>query len=80
MGSLHCVKSVRILSFSDPYFPVFRLNTGIGQKWINIPSLCFLYIRKNIHGKPRRNQFSFLLSLYIRDTKMTSMLFLILKP
>ena len=24
---VHCVKSVRIWSFSDPYFPVFRLNT-----------------------------------------------------
>ena len=23
----HCVKSVRIRSFSDPYFPAFRLNT-----------------------------------------------------
>ena len=24
----HCVKSVRIRSFSDPYFPAFGLNTG----------------------------------------------------
>ena len=23
-----CVKSVQIRSFSDPYFPVFRLNRG----------------------------------------------------
>ena len=23
----HCAKSVRIWSFSGPYFPVFRLNT-----------------------------------------------------
>ena len=26
--SWHCVKSVQILSFSGPYFPVFRVNTG----------------------------------------------------
>ena len=25
--SLHCVKSVRIASYSGPYFPAFRLNT-----------------------------------------------------
>ena len=25
--SLHCVKSVRIWSYSGPYFPAFRLNT-----------------------------------------------------
>ena len=26
-GRLYCVKSIRIRSFSDPYFPAFRLNT-----------------------------------------------------
>ena len=24
----HCVKSVRIRSYSGPHFPAFRLNTG----------------------------------------------------
>ena len=27
-GNMHCVKSVKIRSFSGPYFPVFSLNTG----------------------------------------------------
>ena len=27
VGSVHCVKSVRIRSYSGPYFPAFRLNT-----------------------------------------------------
>ena len=27
--SQHCLKSVQIRSFSDPYFPVFGLNTDI---------------------------------------------------
>ena len=27
-GAIHCVKSVRICSYSGPYFPVFSLNTG----------------------------------------------------
>ena len=26
-GSIHCVKIFRIWSFSDPYFPAFRLST-----------------------------------------------------
>ena len=25
----HCLKSVRLQSFSGPYFPAFRLDTGI---------------------------------------------------
>ena len=33
MGSIHCVKSVQILSFSGPYFPVFELNTKIYEIW-----------------------------------------------
>ena len=28
---MHCVKSVRIWSFSGPYFPEFGLNTEIGS-------------------------------------------------
>ena len=31
LGS-HCVKSVRIRSFSGPYFPAFRMNTGEKNK------------------------------------------------
>ena len=27
VNPLHCVKSVHIESYSDPYFPTFRLNT-----------------------------------------------------
>ena len=27
MNKIHCVKSVRIWSFSSPYFPAFGLNT-----------------------------------------------------
>ena len=28
---MHCVKSVRIWSFSGPYFPEFGLNTDMGS-------------------------------------------------
>ena len=31
LTKIHCVRSVRIWSFSGPYFPAFRLNTEI---WI----------------------------------------------
>ena len=27
-GAIYCVKSVRICSYSGPYFPVFSSNTG----------------------------------------------------
>ena len=29
----HCVKSVRIRSYSGPYFPAFELNTNIQSKY-----------------------------------------------
>ena len=36
----HCVKSVRIWSFSGPYFPVFRLNKDRYGVSLRIPSEC----------------------------------------
>ena len=32
----HCVKSVRIRSYSDPHFPAFRLNTEICSMYLRI--------------------------------------------
>ena len=33
----HCVKSVRIRSYSDPHFPAFGLNTErYGKMWTRI--------------------------------------------
>ena len=37
---IHCVKSVRIWSFSDPYFPTFELNTEIYPVNLQIKSEC----------------------------------------
>ena len=36
----HCVKSVRSRSFSGPYFPAFRLNTGRYSVYLRIQSKC----------------------------------------
>ena len=36
----HCVKSVRIRSYSDPYFPAFRLNTERYRLSLRIQSEC----------------------------------------
>ena len=40
---LHCVKSVRIRSFSGPYFPAFRLNTERHGLSFRIQSECGKY-------------------------------------
>ena len=37
---LHCVNSVRIQSFSGPYFPTFGLNTEIKLKQLRILMKC----------------------------------------
>ena len=39
-GVFHCVKSVRIRSFSGTYFPAFGLNTGTYSISLRIPSEC----------------------------------------
>ena len=39
-NDLHCVKSVRIRSFSGPYFPAFGLNTEICGVSLHIQSEC----------------------------------------
>ena len=36
----HSVKSVRIWSFSGPYFPAFRLNTEIYKVKLRIQTTC----------------------------------------
>ena len=36
----HCVKSVHSRSFSGPYFPAFRLNTGRYSMSLRIQSKC----------------------------------------
>ena len=38
--SKHCVKNVRIWSFSGPYFPAFRLNTEKYRVSVRIQSEC----------------------------------------
>ena len=40
LWKMHCVKSVRIRSFSVPYFPVFRLNTERYGVSLRIQSDC----------------------------------------
>ena len=40
LPSLHYVRSVRIRSFSGPYFPVFGLNTGRYGVSLRIQSEC----------------------------------------
>ena len=40
MNHNHCVKSVRIWSFSDPYFPAFGLNTERYEVSLRIQSEC----------------------------------------
>ena len=39
--AFHCVKSVLIRSFSGPYFPAFRLNTG--QYWQDKLRMCTFF-------------------------------------
>ena len=39
-GLFHCVKSIRIRSFSGTYFPAFGLNTGTYSISLRIPSEC----------------------------------------
>ena len=39
-NAIHCVKSVRIQSFSGPYFPAFGLNTEIYRVTLRIQSEC----------------------------------------
>ena len=36
----HCVKSVHIWSFSDPYFPAFELNTERYSVFLRLQSEC----------------------------------------
>ena len=36
----HCVKSVHIWSFSDPYFPAFGLNTERYSVFLRLQSEC----------------------------------------
>ena len=38
--ALYCVKSIRIWSFSGPYFPAFGLNTEIYSVTLRIQSKC----------------------------------------
>ena len=40
LQNVHCIKSVRILSFSGPYFPAFGLNTEIYGVNLRVQSKC----------------------------------------
>ena len=40
LGSIHCVKSVRIRSYSGPHFPAFGLNTERFAGSLRIQSEC----------------------------------------
>ena len=40
LGSIHCVKSVRIRSYSGPHFPAFGLNTERFTESLRIQSEC----------------------------------------
>ena len=45
-NQLHCVKSVRILSYSGPYFPAFGLNTEKYSVSLHIQSECGKVLRR----------------------------------
>ena len=50
----HCVKSVRIRSFSGPYFPAFGLNTEIFSA-----NLCIQYERGEVRTRKTPNTDTF---------------------
>ena len=69
VSNYNCVKSVRIRSFSGPYFPAFGLNTGRYVVSLRIQSKC-----RKIRTRKTPNMDTFH-AVYWQALLLTSMLF-----
>ena len=62
MDPMHCIKSVRIRSYSGPYFPAFGLNTERHGVFLSIQSEC-----GKIRTRITPNTVTFNLVMFFRD-------------